>query len=139
MPTPNPADILTPDLAEYAAMLADNGFRVYVFTSDVARVAKGGKKACATSLGFSRIVDGDECRASVSTTYFGRPQFSMPIKPSRQHGSAMFIGGDSAPEDDGLTLYNAELYASPTGTNRLVGTHKNHHAGFAHRYTEIHP
>lgn len=139
---PKSEDILLPELHEFAVLLAGSGFRVFVFKSEVERVAKGGKKSIAKTLGFSRMVDDVECNASVSASYtypFGGFQFTMPIKPSREHGSSMFIGDDRASDSDELTLANAELYASPTGYNRLVGTHKNYHQGFAHLYVEIHP
>ena len=139
MTTLTTGKVLTEELSQFAHELREAGFRTYVFTSDVKRVENGGREACATHLGFSREVDGRECRASVSQEYrsFGGYTFSMPIKPSREHGSAMFIGGDSAPEFDELTLENARLYASPTGRNALVGTHENYAPGFAELYTEV--
>lgn len=132
-------DILTPELAEFARELISHGFKVRVFRSDVDRVAKGGRKASTTHLGFSRVVDGRECVASVGTNgRFGGYSFSMPMKPSRAHGSSMWIGsGDDMPEFDDLTVTNAELYASPTGYNRLVGTHDNDGAWSASLYAEL--
>lgn len=120
-------EILTERLAQFADELRSEGFRVYVFRSDVKRVERGGKQSCARWLGFSREVDGRECYASVSDSgRFGGYQFSMPIKPSRVNGSSMFIGGAEATEFDELTLDNARLYASPTGRNALVGTQENY-------------
>ena len=119
--------ILTKRLSAFADELRADGFRVYVFQSDVERVAKGGRENCATWFGFSRMVGERECYASVSDSgMFGGYQFSMPIKPSREHGSAMYIGGRDTPEFDELTLENARLYASPTGRNALVGTRENY-------------
>ena len=129
--------ILRKDLADFGKELLAEGFKVYVFTSDVRRVANGGLESVATTFGFSREVDGREVRASVSYGLSGF-QFSMPIKPSREHGSAMFIDGDDIPEFEDLTVANAERYAAPTGTNRLVGTHENYTAVAAeHLYTEL--
>lgn len=130
-------DVLLPELTEFARTLKANGFEVYVFKSDARRVGNGGKPACARTLGFSRTVDGKVCWASVSFDNFGFVQFSMPIRPSRQAGSSMFIGGDSMPRDDELTLDLAELYASPTGHNRLVGTQANDGSTFAHLYVSL--
>jgi hypothetical protein len=129
MPEPNAptlARIVTPELSAFGKELLAHGFRVFVFRSDVERVAKGGRESCATTIGFSRVVGEQECFASVSYGLAGY-QFDMPIKPSRQHGSSMFIGDtDTMPEFDSLTLDRAELYASPTGFNPLVGTQNNY-------------
>lgn len=136
MIAPAIARIVTPELADFGKELLAAGFKVFVFRSDVERVSKGGKESCATTVGFSRVVDGRECFGSVSYSLAGY-QFSMPIKPSREHGSAMFIGGDKLPEFDSLTLANAELYASPTGFNRLVGTQENDPDWLAGIYVEV--
>jgi hypothetical protein len=125
--SPTLARIVLPELSDFGKLLLAEGFKVFVFRSDVERVAKGGKESCATTIGFSRVVDGQECFGSVSHGYGrGGYQFSMPIKPSRTNGSSMFIGDtDQMPEFDSLTLDNAELYASPFGYNRLVAMQKN--------------
>lgn len=131
------ARILNPELAAYAKELMAAGFRIYVFKDDVERVAKGGLPAGATSFRFSRMVGDRECVGSVEGRWGGY-SFHMPIKPSRENGSAMFIGGIEANEWDDLTVANAELYASPTGRNNLVGLQQNHGSeGYAHLYTEI--
>lgn len=128
--------ILIPELADYAKELVGAGFSVYVFTSDVKRVDNGGKESCATHLGFSRVVGDQVCFASVSYSLAGF-QFDMPMKPSRQHGSSMFIGGADAPEFEELTVRKAELYASPTGRNLLVGTQANDPAWCIHLYSHV--
>lgn len=126
MNNPTLARIVRPELADFGKLLLAEGFKVFVFRSDVERVAKGGMESCAETIGFSRVVDEQECFGTVSYGIAGH-QFNMPIKPSREHGSAMFIGDtDQMPEFDELTLENAELYASPTGFNRLVGTQNNY-------------
>lgn len=131
------ARIVLTDLATFGKELLAAGFTVYVFRSDVERVAKGGKESCAKTIGFSRIVDEQECFANVSYGLAGY-QFSMPIKPSRENGSGMFIGKtDNMPEFDSLTLANAELYASPTGFNPLVGTQRNDNTRFHDLYVEV--
>jgi hypothetical protein len=128
-------NILKPTLAEFAKELAANGFKVYLFKSDIKRVANGGLAQAATSLGFSRVVDGRECFASVSLTYFDAAQFSFPIKPSTQHGSSMWIGGAAelrnhevygSASAEVLNLHNAYLYAAPLASNPLVGRHENY-------------
>lgn len=131
--------ILIPELAEFARLLTHNSFRVHVFKSEITRMERGGLESSVKHLGFSREVDGRECFASVSLDgRFGGPSFSMPIKPSREHGSGMFIGGDHIEDFDLLTLTNAMLYAAPTGSNRLVGIHQNDNSDIAHLYVEIH-
>jgi hypothetical protein len=139
MNSPTLARIVLPELSDFGKQLLAEGYKVFVFRSDVERVAKGGKESCATTIGFSRVVDGRECFASVSRGYGrGGYQFSMPMKPSRKHGSSMFIGNtDQTPEFESLTLDNAELYASPTGYNRLVGTQENDPAWLNGLYIEV--
>ncbi len=128
--------ILTPELAEFARTLNERGFKTFVFRSEIARVENGGREGVHTHLGFSREVDGQECFGSVSYSLNGYT-FHMPIKPSREHGSGMFIGGDNVTEFDVLSITNAEKYASPFGTNHLVGTHANDNTHFAGLYVEL--
>lgn len=136
--TPTLARICRPELADFGKELLAAGFRVWVFASDVERVAKGGLESCARSIRFSRVVDGRECFGSVDHSVAGY-QFHMPIKPSRENGSSMFVSpGDETPEFEPLDVAKAELYASPTGYNRLVGRQENYESSFAHRlYTEV--
>lgn len=135
--TPTLARIAHPELSDFGKLLLAHGFKVFVFRSDVERVAKGGLEAHARHISFSREVDGRTCRASVDYGLAGY-QFYMPIKPSRENGSGMFIGNtNEMPEFDSLTLENAELYASPTGYNRLVGTQENYPDGYDHLYIEV--
>ncbi|HEY5785233.1 MAG TPA: hypothetical protein VIT65_10690 [Microlunatus sp.] len=128
------ARILKPVLADYAKELLAAGFRVYVFKSDVERVAKGGRESVGTWFQFSREVDGQVCYASVGLGFFESPSFSMPIKPSTKNGSSMWVGGSTElrQRDGGygyseaLDLRNAELYASPFNSNPLVGRQANY-------------
>lgn len=134
---PTLARIVRPELADFGKQLLAAGFKVYVFKSDTERVAKGDMESVGTHIRFSREVDGRTCFGSVSYGLSGH-QFNMPIKPSREHGSGMFISHrDQAPEFDELTIENAELYASPTGYNPLVGTHENYDKGYDHLYVEV--
>lgn len=121
--------ILKPFLAKFAKELLAAGFKVYLYRSDVERVAKGGKEAWATGFGFSRTVDGQECYASVSEDFFESVKFNMPIKPSTSNGSGMWVGGSV--ERYGTTsevacVENATLYASPFNSNPLVGRQANY-------------
>lgn len=137
MNAPTLARIARPELADFGKQLLAAGFKVFVFRSDVERVANGGRESYATNIGFSRVVNGQECFASVGSDLAGY-KFRMPIKPSQKNGSSMFIcNTDSPPEFDSLTLDNAELYASPTGYNRLVGTQKNDPAWLDGLYVEV--
>jgi len=132
------ARVLKPVLADFAKELLANGYKVYLFKSDLKRVANGGKESVGTSLGFSREVDGQTCYASVSLGYFDAANFSFPIKPSVKSGSSMWIGGSQelrtietyGSQSEALVLENAALYTSPTASNPLVGTHQNYGAGY---------
>lgn len=125
--------ILKPFLAAFAQELLADGFKVYLFTSDIQRVAKGGKAQWATWFGFSRTVEGIECAGSVSEDFFQTVKFSMPIKPSTKNGSGMWLGNAATlrtietygSATEAMTVENARLYASPTGYNPLVGIQQN--------------
>lgn len=140
------AHILKPFLARFAKDLLANGFKVYVFTSDVQRIARGGPPQSATFFRFSRDVDGQTCYASVSEDFFETVKFNMPIKPSVKNGSGMWIGNAATlrtmerygSATEAMTVENAKLYASPTGTNPLVGTQQNYgELTFPNMYTEV--
>ena len=125
--------ILKPFLAKFAQELLADGFKVYLFTSDIERVAKGGKEQWATWFGFSREVDGIVCMASVSEDFFQTVKFNMPIKPSVKNGSGMWLGNAQTlrsietygSASEAMCVENARLYASPTGYNPLVGIQQN--------------
>ena len=107
-------DTLTPDLQEYAEALIAAGFVVYA-----AREIDG------LPLGFfhySRVVDGQTVYGTVSAEYFGGHSHSMPIKPSRQHGNALAMGGDRL---EALTVAEAERTARLSNSNQAIGRHKN--------------
>lgn len=103
-----------PDLIDYARLLTENGFTIYEPNSR------------SEYFLYSREVDGRECVGIVGqcTLRLSGYYHSMPIRPSREHGSAMFVPGI----DDGydhLTVEAAERVARPTNTNECVGTHEN--------------
>ena len=140
------ARILKPFLADFAKELLADGFKVYLFTSDIQRVAKGGMPQVATWFGFSREVDGVECFASVSEDFFQTVKFSMPIKPSAKNGSSMWVGNAATLRTiehygsvtEAACVENARLYASPFNSNPLVGRQQNRGAeSFARIAVEV--
>jgi hypothetical protein len=105
--------ITDPELIEYADLLAENGFTIYV--------PKGTSFDYFT---YSQVVDGKECFGNVqheTLRAFGGYSHSMPIRPSREHGSSMFVAG----VEDALTLEAAQKVAQPSNYNDLVGTQSN--------------
>lgn len=89
-----------------------------------------------------------ECFGTVQLGYFGGFSHSMPIKPSREHGSSMWVAGvpDSTPDQydrgtmndgDPLTVEAARKVASYRNSNPLVGTQRNYRdARSIDRYTK---
>ncbi|QNJ59256.1 hypothetical protein SEA_MRMIYAGI_42 [Mycobacterium phage MrMiyagi] len=102
-------------LIQFRTMLQENGFQTYEF--------KRGQSRISNNLKFSRVVDGQTCYGTVSLGYFGAYEFSMPIKPSRENGSSMWV--DKV--DNLLTLENAKKVARPFNSNPLVGSQANYH------------
>lgn len=100
-------------LREYMELLQRNGFVVYE--------PLGGYRG--TYFLYSRVVDGVECFGSVQCDEFGGYSHSMPIKPSREHGSGMFVGDKDSEQ---LTVDKAMQVASPNNWNRLVGKQANY-------------
>ncbi|ANA87033.1 hypothetical protein PBI_KATHERINEG_97 [Gordonia phage KatherineG] len=103
-------------LQAYAEELKAAGFEVWIPT----------RPGSAFFL-YSRHVDGQTCYGSVQqmTLRLEGYSHSMPIKPSREHGSSMFIE-DVEDGWDCLTVEAAELIARPENYNPLVGRQKNH-------------
>lgn len=99
-------------LANYARLLADNGFVIYEPTGSWGHFV------------YSRIVDGQECFGDVQKANVGAfgYQHHMPIRPSQENGSSMFV--DGVPDE--LTVEAAEMVARPTNRNKYVGTQKNY-------------
>jgi len=128
------AHILKPFLARFAQELLADGFKVYLPASDITRVAKGGMEKVGTWFTFSRTVDGQECYAHVYEDFFETVKFSMPIKPSVQSGSSMWIGGDAelrsleryGSTTEAACIENARLYTRPFNSNPLVGRQANY-------------
>lgn len=118
--------VLKPFLAHYAQELMAHGFTVYLFRYDVERVARGGLEQVARAFRYSRVVDGQTCYGNVQEEYFGTVEHHMPIKPSRENGSAMLIDGNT-------DLASAEQCASPSNRNQFVGDQKNYNDPMADR------
>lgn len=54
--------------------------------------------------------------------------WSMPIRPSREHGSSMFV---EAAEDAPNAIESASIITQESNHNHIVGTHKNYADKFA--------
>lgn len=106
--------MLNPELAEYARQLVMAGFKVYE------------PKQSANYFIYSQVVSGKECFGSVQEDYFGGYSHLMPIKPSRQCGSSIFVGGDKQ-ISEGLTIEAAKRTAQPYNYNCVVGKRENYH------------
>lgn len=105
---------LLPELKEYAERLLAEGFRVYV-----PKNWRGG-----TFFFYSREVDGKTCYGNVQKNHFSGYSHYMPIKPSKESGSSMFVGHDDDPVFT-LTIEDAKRTARPSNNNPVVGTHVN--------------
>jgi hypothetical protein len=140
-------NVLKPRLALFAKDLLAAGFKVYLYTSDIKRVRDGGLPQVGNGFRFSREVEGQTCYATVSLGFFESASFSMPIKPSTQNGSSMWVQHRGLRENAGpgdyseaLTVENATLYASPFNSNPLVGRQANYEdTRFPNLYTEVTP
>lgn len=112
-------------LKAYAHLLESNGFAIYEPTPS--GYTRG------TYFTYSRVVDGQECFGTVQSEDFGGYTHTMPIKPSREHGSSMWVAGLPGQDDnsnDGsyevLTVEAAQMVARPFNTNPLVGKQANY-------------
>jgi len=110
-------------LKAYAHTLAAAGFAIYEPTGSM-----------GSYFTYSRMVDGQECFGTVQAEYFGGYSHHMPIKPSRENGSSMWVAGLPGQKDssnDGsyevLTVEAARMIARPSNRNPLVGVQRNHY------------
>lgn len=119
------------ELREYATLLTKNGFRVYL-PNDASY------RHLAFFL-YSRTVDGKEFWGSVqSDRPLGGYSHHMPLKPSKDFGSSMFV--PEADELDPLTVEAAEVITREINRNPVIGTHANRGAPDAYTlkgYTEL--
>lgn len=102
-------------LEEYATELRNAGFQVYE-----------PKGKWNTFFVYSRMVEDKECFGVVQQESVVLMGYShhMPIKPSRENGSGMFL--ETVKDGfDCLTVEAATKVASPTNSNRLVGSQTN--------------
>jgi hypothetical protein len=120
----------TPELQRYAIRLQAAGFTIYHHKAE--RTNVHGSVIPARYFVYSREVDGVELFGTVQDGDFPllsvELEHSMPIKPSREHGSSMFIEergcDDPLPAPD--TVEYAERVTQPTNWNHLVGMHRNY-------------
>jgi hypothetical protein len=110
--------IRDPELVAYADTLSAAGFTIYEPT-----------RSPADWFTYSRLVDGQECFGSVQREGRIWPNYShsMPLKPSAEHGSSMWVAGvDDGPAHLALTVEAAQCVARPFNTNKLVGRQANY-------------
>lgn len=98
-----------PALAEYADRLQAAGFTIYEPLTP------------QSYFDYSRVVDGKECFGYVQRGV-GRYSHSMPIPPSREAGSNMWV----AKVPDELSVEAARMVARPFNSNPLVGRRPNY-------------
>lgn len=93
-----------------ASELEAVGIDIYVATSQLSR----------------RNIDWFQFRKNGNIGYYDGSSFdhswSMPIKPSREHGSGMFV---DAAEDADTNVEAALIILADTNRNDIVGTHSN--------------
>ena len=102
-------------LSEYANRLEAAGFAIYESVSGP-----------GTYFRYSRMVDGKECFGYIQLDYFGTFQHLMPIKPSIEHGSSMWVPDARGKALSALDVETAKLVARPFNRNPVVGTHANY-------------
>lgn len=110
-----------PKLNEYADLLADNGFTIYLPTSP-------GRHDWFI---YSQVRDDRECFGTVQAEYFGGYSHTMPIRPSVAFGSNMVVDGVPNPKDSigraELTVAEARRVARPSNTGPYIsGWHRNY-------------
>lgn len=105
-----------PALRVYANQLERHGFSIYE--------PVGTKVSSGDYFMYSRTVDGQECFGYVQRDYARAASYShsMPIRPSVENGTSMYIDGT----DNELTVEAATKVASPFNTNRDVGRQANY-------------
>lgn len=103
-------------LSEYANRLEAAGFAIYESVSGP-----------GTYFRYSRMVDGKECFGYIQLDYArsGHTHL-MPIKPSIEHGSSMWVPDARGKALSALDVETAKLVARPKNTNPAVGTHANY-------------
>lgn len=94
-------------LVEYGNRLKAAGFRVWV-----TETPRGGFLTYAKDGNYGHL----------QANYFGKWAHDMPLVPSREYGSSMFIG---KPVEDVWSVEAAEQAAQPTNHNDVVGTRRN--------------
>jgi hypothetical protein len=99
-------------LKAYADLLESHGFAIYEPIGSM-----------GTYFLYSREVDAQECFGYVQVEYFGGYSQRMPIKPSKENGSAITVSGVR----DELTVEAARAIAKPTNRGAYVnGAQQNY-------------
>lgn len=115
----NKFDILTPELRDYATELLEAGFSIYVVERPSPRPL--------SFFRYSQVVEGRECFGYVQYDNLYGYSHSMPIKPSRQSGSSMFIGNSEEPDQGtAQSVDYARRVAQPRNWNHLIGWQDNY-------------
>ena len=111
------------DLLDYAKTLADAGFEVWHTPASFA------------GSGYLTYRNREnDCWGTFQYSLYDGWQHLMPIKPSRENGSSMFLDKPLDP----WTVEAAKQCAQPTNYNRLVGTQRNHHNFLSPKAVAIH-
>jgi hypothetical protein len=120
-------ELFEPELAEYAAKLQTAGFTIYGHNTP--RLRYDDTPLPAGYFVYSRTVDGVELFGIVNRADFpllGQPfSHSMPIRPSREHGSSMFVDPDPAEPLAHDSVEMAERVTRAENSNYVVGLHRN--------------
>lgn len=108
----------TPEALAVATELENAGFDIHVSSS---------------SAKFYRTLDWFQFRKDGRIGYYSGDfladhHWSMPIRPSREHGSSMFV---EAAENAPNAIEAASIITQESNYNRIVGTHKNYADEFA--------
>lgn len=115
-------------------MIRDEGLRTYADVLERAGFAIYESNAVGLNFfRYSRVVNGRECFGYVQLGYFGGYSHTMPIPPTRENGSSMWVDGvpDSTPDQGNrlgnpLTVEAATMVARPWNSNPLVGRQANY-------------
>lgn len=98
-----------PTIAAYGQVLMDAGFTVYA--------PAGAKRRRLDFMHYSRNLDGRECFGTIVVNYFGEFDHHMPVKPSREHGSAIILPGKFDP----FSIETALHHARPSNMGAFIG------------------
>lgn len=121
-------DKIHPTIAAYAEVLMAAGFTVYAPPAT--------RRDALNFLHYSQVVDGKVCFGTVSMDWFDSFVHSMPVKPSREHGSAIIL----SKEIDPWSIEAAIRHAQPRNPGAFIGgvVKENHKPwGIGERYFPV--